>query len=420
MTLFLGRLSRSRFFVISVALHFVLVLTGGSVVLFRQVGPQKDVDTEADGQLVAAAAPVPTEQIKQLAQPTDPTVTEAVNNPAAASLSTITSLAPGGAFSLPSNTLDTPTPSRNFSQQNLSGSALVTPTTRPNEIPKAIAQKMKAFTQGWAKGDEVGSGVNKSRTFKFTAYLAKYADGDWDSTVKMNGNKIEKGSLPNLLYVMRKWSHDKIDAQPDPVPLDLSSDEIFAKKPPFILFTGHRDFHLTDLEVENLRKYLQLGGCIWGDSSLPGNRSRFDLAFRREMKRILPDQDINWEILPPDYPLYTKTYYQEIHACSPGMNYYQEPVYALRNYGEVSVIYTANDYCDMWRFAVDERGEYDLRKDEHDAFVAMDGTLYYNKDIFFRGTEIKPVVDSYKFGTNIILHLLTRWEDKLRNVPMGL
>ena len=52
---------------------------------------------------------------------------------------------------------------------------------------------------------------------------------------------------------------------------------LLAKKPPFVFFTGHRDFKLNDKEIENLQKYLQLGGAVWGDSSLPGSRSRFDL-----------------------------------------------------------------------------------------------------------------------------------------------
>ncbi len=130
-------------------------------------------------------------------------------------------------------------------------------------------------------------------------------------------------------------------------------------KPPFVFFTGHRDFKLTDKEVENLQKYLQLGGCVWGDSSLPGNRSRFDIAFRREMKRVLPDQDIAWETLPPDHPIYTQTYFPEIKAVPRGMNFYQEPVYALKHFGEVAVIYTANDYGDMWQIGLNEQGQYD-------------------------------------------------------------
>ena len=40
--------------------------------------------------------------------------------------------------------------------------------------------------------------------------------------------------------------------------------------------------------------------------------------------------------------------------------------------------------------------------------------------MYFRNCDLAHVNASYKFGTNIILHLLTRWEDKLRNVPTGL
>ena len=422
LTKFIGRMGQSRFFVISVALHFVLVLLGGSVVLFKAINPHKDVDEQADGPLVAAPPAPPTESVQPLAQPTDPALNQPVSAPAITSATALTTLATTNPFSLPPSTLDAPASyTSKFAPQTAQTSAVSTAAPRPNEIPMAQAKKMVAFTQDWAKKGEAGSGVNKSRSFKFTAYLAKYAGGDWDSTIQMAGNKIAKGSLPNLLYIMRKWSHDKIDAEPDPVPLELSSDEIFVKKPPFILFTGHQDFVLTDLEVDNLRKYLQLGGCIWGDSSLPGNRSRFDIAFRREMKRILPDQDINWEVLPPDHPVYTQTYYPEITRTPTGMNYYQEPIYALKNFGEISVLYTANDYCDMMQIGLTEKGEFDLRRvDVYGDYAVTNGTMFDRRALYFRGLDLKPVNDSYKFSTNIILHLLTRWEDKLRNVPTGL
>ena len=423
LTRFIGRLSRSRFFVISVALHFVLVLTGGSVVLFKTVGQHNNVEEESTAGLVAPQAAPPTEAIQPIAPPADPTLSQSVSAPSAATLNALTSQSTTNtAFVLPPGSLDTPSLGKTLSPQPFSNAPSVA-APHPNEIPMAQAQRMVKFTQDWAKQGEAGSGVNKSRSFKFTAYLAKYAGGDWNSTVvSAPDGKITKGSLPNLLYVIRKWSHDKIDAEPDPVPLELSSDEIFVKKPPFILFTGHRDFVLTDQEVDNLRKYLQLGGCIWGDSSLPGNRSRFDLAFRREMKRILPDQDINWETLPPDHPIYTsgKTYYPEISAPPPGINYYQEPVYALKNFGEISVLYTANDYCDMMQIGLTEKGEFDLRKDETENYVVTNGGMFNRREIYFRGLDLKPVNDSYKFSTNIVLHLLTRWEDKLRNVPTGL
>ncbi len=102
------------------------------------------------------------------------------------------------------------------------------------------------------------------------------------------------------------------------------------------------------------------------------------------MKRVLPDQDINWEALPPDHPIYTKTYFPEIKAVPSGMNFYQEPVYALKKFGEVSVIYTANDYGDMWQIGLDEQGQIDGRRDESGRWVAL------NTDIYFQARRVFP------------------------------
>ena len=415
---FVARLGASRFFTISVALHFALVLTLGSVVLVKQAVQRTDFD-DPGGSLVAPPPSSAPDALQPLVQPSDD-VSASISNNLAPSLSAITSASTTQtAFSLPSANLAPNLSSARTLAPTASSSASVQ-SPRINAIPPSLAKGMVQFTKSWVKGGDTGSGVGKDRAFKFTAYLAKYSGGDWDSTVRLRDGVITQGSLPNLLYIVRKWSHDKIDADAEALPLDLSSDDLFTKKPPFVFFTGHEDFHLTDQEISNLQKYLQLGGAIWGDSSLPGERSRFDLAFRREMKRVLPDQDIAWQALPATHDLFTKRYFTEVTGVPPGINGFDEPVYALENMGEIAVIYTANDYGDMWQVGVTEQGDYDLSRDEHGAFAATNGTLFDHRDVYFRGLEAKNVVTSYKFGTNIILHLLTRWEDKLRNVPTGL
>lgn len=414
----IARLGRSRFFTISVALHFVLVLTLGGVVLVKNTVPRTDFD-DPGGSLVAPAPPTSVDTVQPMTQPTqDVTATNmaASNAPSLAVLTT--SGAPTNAFVLPSANLQMPA---NAVAKNFAPSAPAAPNTPTfNGMTLPVAQGIKSFTNAWKSSTDSGSGVGKSRAFKFTAYLAKYHGGDWDSTVRMSGGQITMGSLPNLLYIIRRWSTDKIEATADAAPLDLASDEIFSKKPPFIFFTGHKDFVLTAKEIDNLQKYIQLGGCVWGDSSLSGQRSRFDLAFRREMKRVLPDQDIAWEALPPDHPIYTQAYFPEVRAVPPGMNGCQEPVYALKRFGEVGVIYTANDYGDMWQVGINERGDYDTRRNETNGYVAMNITMFDHREEYFRGMGAKEVTTTYKFGTNIILHLLTRWEDKLRTVPTGL
>lgn len=414
---FLGRLSRSRFFTVSLALHVLFVLTFGSAVLIHQAVQKSDFD-DTSGGLVAAAPATAPDPVQPLTAPSDLAVNAA--SASAPSLTAITSapLTPTS-FTLPSAPPSlAPTTSRILSNET-AGPAVSAPAI--NGIPMNVAKGMKTFTNSWRAPGDSGSGAGKDRAFKFTAYLAKYSGGDWDSTVRITNGKIVSGSLPNLLYLIRHWSNNKIDAETQAVPLDLTGDDLFAIKPPFILFTGHKDFTLTEKEVENLNKYVQLGGAIWGDSSLPGSRSRFDIAFRREMKRVLPDQDKPWEILPANHPLFTKSYYPDLREAPAGMNYYQEPVYALKYFDEVAVLYTTNDYCDMWQVGLNEQGEYDLRKDQATgAFVAIDYDIFFRRDTYFRNLEVKPLTDSYRFGTNIVLHLLTRWDDKLRNVPTGL
>jgi hypothetical protein len=283
-------------------------------------------------------------------------------------------------------------------------------------MSREIAQGIKGFSSGWAKGGGGAGSSVRERKFEFTAYLAKYQGGDWDCTVRMNGSNITGGSLPNLLFVLGQLSRDKVHANPQAIPLDLASQDIFAKKPPFIIFTGHRDFHLTDQEVENLRKYLRLGGCLWGDSSLPGEHSAFDIAFRREMKRVLADKNVDWQAIPSDHPIFTNGYFQDIKQVVSGMNYYQEPLYCLKQYGQIVVLYTANDYCDMWQFGMTGDLKFDTRRDEHLNYVAMNRSMWERRNLYFRNIDEKSVGDTYKLGMNIVIHLLTRWEDATRNV----
>ena len=58
-------------------------------------------------------------------------------------------------------------------------------------MSREIAMGIANFTGGWSKGGSSGGGSSlKSRDFEFTAYLAKYAGGDWNSTVRQDGGKI--------------------------------------------------------------------------------------------------------------------------------------------------------------------------------------------------------------------------------------
>jgi hypothetical protein len=410
-------LAKAQPITFSALLHAVLLIVlGGTVLLKNQPEPP---DFTADGgDLVATeqATQAPPEQQPNLQQTeltpaSDPTPTTA----SPLSMSAITSTAPSA---LAMNVAPTVMP--NMSNKMDKPDKPLTAPAMPSKtgLTAAMATKIAGFTAGWAKGGTSSMGKPlKSREFQFTAYLAKYAGGDWDSTIWMREGEIAGGSLTNLLYLVGKLSKGKIHADPQLVPLDLASDDIFVKKPPFIWFTGHRDFKLTDKEVTNLAEYLRNGGCLWGDSSVPGQRSRFDIAFRREMLRLVPPGE-QWQTLPANHPIYAANYFSEVHEVPPGVNFYHEPVYALNGYGgSIAILYTANDYGDMWQFGLEDNGEFDISRDEKRRMVATNEEMWRRRNLYFRNIEPKTVMETYKFGTNVIVHLLTRWEDKVRTAP---
>ncbi|MBI2900277.1 MAG: DUF4159 domain-containing protein [Planctomycetes bacterium] len=70
---------------------------------------------------------------------------------------------------------------------------------------------------------------------------------------------------------------------------------------PFLYLTGHGDFTFSDEEIGNLRRFLANGGFLLADACC-GNL-QFDQAFRREIKRALPDSAL--AVLPAEHPVFT-------------------------------------------------------------------------------------------------------------------
>lgn len=67
--------------------------------------------------------------------------------------------------------------------------------------------------------------------------------------------------------------------------LRLTSPEIYNS--PVMYMTGHEDFVLTNNERANLREYIKKGGMLIAEACC--GRRGFDVAFRREIKTIMPD-----------------------------------------------------------------------------------------------------------------------------------
>ena len=243
------KFNNSRFFTISFVLHVLLIAIFGGTVLFEAMQEPPDF-VGGDGGFISggeeAAAPPSASQV-QPQETTFTVTTPTVQNTTVAAITTTGQ----NQFNFSMDAIITP-------------SAMVKPTTTTAAaaapaasvgaagMSAAIAGEMKAFTGGWGKGSGSGTGT-RSREFEFTAFIAKYAGGNWDSVFRMI-DKIPQGALPNLLEFISKESKDKVKTNYKRVePIELNSDKLFATKPPFIFFTGSRDFKLTEQEVANLQ-----------------------------------------------------------------------------------------------------------------------------------------------------------------------
>ncbi len=269
------------------------------------------------------------------------------------------------------------------------------------EAKRIVAEKRAERRRTWrkfAKQFKV-SGRGKQVKAVFTPVLARYRGGDWNK---------DPTALPNLMREMKRRSNVKANEVPKVV--SVSSKEIF--KCPFVYFTGTKDFRLTEEEVKNLRLYLMQGGLVWADNGLPGRRSRFDLAFRREMKRVLPDR--RFETIRSTngfttHPIFTSFY--KLKGVPTGMNWRDDPIEIVKIDRRVVIIYTLNDYGDFWETRFNSNGNVDNSLDENWQHIwgphwqhNISGGSY----IKYENLNQESVDDAYKLGINIIAYLLTR------------
>ncbi len=87
----------------------------------------------------------------------------------------------------------------------------------------------------------------------------------------------------NLLRFVRQ--HTGIDTRPEYTFVELSNDQLFSY--PILFMTGHGNIVFSDYEIGRLREYLQAGGFLYADDDYG-----MDKAFRREIKRVFPDNPL--------------------------------------------------------------------------------------------------------------------------------
>ena len=165
--------------------------------------------------------------------------------------------------------------------------------------------------------------------------LVQYT-GDWD---------CDKTAMVNLAHQLERRTASVAPFSSSIVKMD--SPEMLDT--PFVFMTGHNDFRLSDAEVTNLRKYLQGGGYVWINDSTHEGKEVYDVAVRREMKRVLPAVD--WARIPYESTLFKGPYdlekgYKGYKYVLPGDKYRQAYLEQLKVGDRTAVIYTRNDYGD--------------------------------------------------------------------------
>ncbi len=399
------RLAESRFFTISLTLHALLIVVLATVVVVRPLTPPEPEFVSSGPDFVERGESNPAPLLDKA--PPVPQPKEFTPQPAGPSpqdFARVLDTAKPDAL----ERFTVPSPAQGPTVSDAFGTREVFEPGKPcvNLPPGLTAGELKEIGKFT---DYRIPGRSSKGEYEFTAYIGRYK-GNWHSTVRLHNGQITAGSLPNLLSITSRWTKDRLKTNERNVKaIPLDSDEIFTTRPPFIFLTGTQDFRLTDREVENLRKYIRLGGAVWGDSSVPGRRSAFDIAFEREMKRVLGGDQV-FEALPDNHPIFTQGYFPKVKALPEGLNYYREPVRVLRWGGEIAVIQTRNDYGDMWQIGLTKDGKFDLSRNIHGQYVAMNSTLWANRGVYVRNIDQPAVEQAYRFGINVIFHLITRWE----------
>ncbi|MCD4656441.1 MAG: DUF4159 domain-containing protein [Planctomycetes bacterium] len=116
--------------------------------------------------------------------------------------------------------------------------------------------------------------------------------------IETNGywNTIPSGPA-NLLKILKENTRGRFMLQKKTV--KLAKDNL--SELPFLYLSGLGEFSFSDAEVKKLKEFLQKGGFLFVDNT-DGNLN-FQKAFRREIKKILPDNELTQ--IKPEHPIFS-------------------------------------------------------------------------------------------------------------------
>ncbi len=192
------------------------------------------------------------------------------------------------------------------------------------------------------------------------AQLKYSGGGDWYAN---------PSGLPNLLAYAAQ--NAGLNCAKRPVTISLDSPDLWRYR--YIYLTGHGNISLTADEATRLRDWLEAGGFLHADDCYG-----LDASFRREMKKVFPDQELRE--VPADHPIY-KTPFPFPAGRPPKIHEHDgKPAQGFGWWiaGRLAVYYTYQ--CDL-------------------------GDGWEDPDVH---TDPEPVrISSLKMGTNLIVYALT-------------
>ncbi len=424
------RFKRSPYFIGSIIFHLILFLLIGGIVIFDAVFPTKEF--ESASYIVGGGDPGPAAPPSQ-----SESTPESTTAPAQAQEQVPSSTSEASKELLSVNSSDASSftvPVSTQISQTIDTSAIknVTQELAKNNdaaMAKSFGARSAAIrgtvsqwgSGGGGSGGGGPSGTGRNVQAEFVLKVAKL-EGLNARGILFDDKGNERGPLKNLTRMINSWSQGKIKSKVDSRPIDMSSPTLLEKAPPFVYMTGAKDFKLTASEVENIRNYLMAGGCIWGDSGLAGVGSRFDIAFRREMKRVIPDADKQFEVIPITHPIFggEKSFFQ-LKGIPDGMNYRQDSFEVLKIDNEIAVLYTPNDYTDMMRVAYKEpvrptKNEVELHEGKingKEIEYITPAAMWNARETYFRNLSVEGSEEVFQVSVNVIIHLLTRFQERL-------
>jgi hypothetical protein len=152
--------------------------------------------------------------------------------------------------------------------------------------------------------------------------------------------------IPNMVEVLNKELNTGFAAEE--AIIQPSDSQLFEF--PFIVMTGHGNISFSENDIQNLRKWLLRGGCLYADDDYG-----MDESFRREIKKVLPENPLTE--IPSSHPLFNCFY--DLDAGTPKIHKHDDKrpqTFAIFNTdGRLMVLYTyETNITDGWSNAHDD------------------------------------------------------------------